>query len=124
MSIRLLKGGLDWSVAAFEEEKLLKSSDLVRCESAVEEFLDSAGRNKHKMKITERKDKMKRKERNQKRREIFKRTLLRLGPFLSVASLPHIVLCDVLPGCQSPQRVSGALSPTGRAHRPPVLCYC
>lgn len=52
-------------------------------------------------------------------------TSLFLAPLLSscVDPVPHVVLQDVLSGCQSPQGVSGALSPTGRANRSPVLCH-
>lgn len=52
-------------------------------------------------------------------------TSLFLAPVLSscVHAVPHVVLHDVLSGCQSPQGVSGALSPTGRANRSPVFCH-
>lgn len=46
-------------------------------------------------------------------------TLLRLGSLLGGGA--HVVLSDVISGSQSPQRVSGALSPTRRTHRAPVL---
>lgn len=46
-------------------------------------------------------------------------TLLRLRPLLGGGA--HVVLGDVFSGGQSPQGVSGALGPAGRAHRPPVL---
>lgn len=47
-------------------------------------------------------------------------TLLGLDSLLEGAA--HVVLGDVISGSQSPQRVSGALSPAGRTHRAPVLC--
>lgn len=119
MSIRLLKGGED--LIASEEE--MRSSDLERCESATEEFLDSVGREEHTVRKLNKEDKVKRKD--MKKEDIFPLTLLCLGALLSscVDSLSHVVLPDVVPGSESPQRISGALSPTGRTHRPPVLCY-
>lgn len=46
-------------------------------------------------------------------------TLLRLDSLLGGGA--HVVLSDVISGRQSPQRVSGALSPAGWTHRAPVL---
>lgn len=102
----------------------MKSSDLARWESVMDEFLDSVGREKPTTQNLSKEDKVKRKE--MKKEKIFPLTLLCLDPLLrsGVDSLSHVVLRDVLPGSQSPERVSGALSPTGRTHRPPVLCYC
>lgn len=106
-----------------ESKAPIRWCDAERRGSATEEFLDSVGREKYKMERGPNKEDSRQEMREVK---IFPLTLLRLGALLSgrvVDRLSHVVLHDVLPGGESPQRVSGALSPTGRTDGPPVLGY-
>lgn len=115
MSIRLLKG--DGAVCAASEEAM-KSVDLGR-EAPGKQFFTSEER------TNTRRERAEHRQRQDEEEDGNQLTLLCLNPLLSgrVDSLPHVVLSDVVSGCQSPQRVSGALSAARRTHGPPVLRY-